>query len=274
MANEKTKKFSEELKALRAEFNDLADKAKKTVARLDSAIFKQELLEIRQEHDMVVTEFAVPGSLESVNNRDISILVNKSKDMGTGLSSPIGQGLDAASRLHLAVSHAYDVSVSGSVWDNGSSKSVHLGDYDRIEKARDKTETNRKDLVPTLREIMISNTPDKANERNKHYIIVSDGSISDNVEHAMQMIEATLLYNKKATFDFITVGNAAGNISEIANKANHSTVAARVGFHKAEKAEDIWGAVSGVLKARIAAAPYVKPAPAAPVPTATPTPAP
>ena len=119
---------------------------------------------------------------------------------------------------------------------------------------------------------MISNTPDKANERSKHYIIVSDGSITDNVEHAVQMIEATLLYNKKATFDFITVGSTGGNIAEIAQKANHSTVAARVGFHKAEKAEDIWAAVTGVLKNRIAAAPYVKPAPAAPAPTATPTP--
>jgi hypothetical protein len=272
MANEEPKKFSEELKALRAEFNDLADKAKKTVARLDSAIFKQELLEIRQEHDKVVTEFAVPGSLESVNNRDISILVNKSKDMGTGLNSPVGQGLDAASRLHLAVNRNYDISVSGGLWDTGSSKSVNLGDNDRLEKARDKTETNNKDLVPTLREIMISNTPDKANERSKHYIIVSGGSITDNVEHAVQMIEATLLYNKKATFDFITVGNAAGNVAEIALKANHSTVAERVGFHKAEKAEDIWATVTGVLKNRVAASPYVKPAPAAPAPTATPTP--
>lgn len=274
MTNEEPKKFSDELKALRAEFNDLAERTKKTVARLDSAIFKQELLEIRQEHDAVVTEFAVPGDLQSVNNRDVTILINKSKDMGAGFNSPIGQALDAANKLHLVVNHAYDVNVSASTFDTGSTKGIRLGDYDRIEKAREKTESNQKDIVPALRDIMVSNTPDRVNNRAKHYIIIGDGNITDNMETALQMIEATLLYNKKATFDFIDVGGGAGNQAELVFKAAHSTASDRISFHKVEKAEDIWGAVSGVLKARVAALPFVKPAPVPEAPKATATPAP
>jgi hypothetical protein len=85
------------------------------------------------------------------------------------------------------------------------------------------------------------------------------------------MIEATLLYNKKATFDFIDVGGGSGNLAELAGKAGHSLVVERVGFHKVDKAEDLWGAVSGILKKRVAATPYVKPVPvpAAPQPPTT-----
>lgn len=274
MANEAPKKFSDELRALRAEFNDLAEKTKKTLAALDSAIWKQELKEIREGHDAVVTQFAVPGALESVNNRDVTILIAKSKDMGHGANSNLGQAIDAAAQLLRVTRGNYDLNVSGLTIEGASTRGLNLADSDRLDKAREKTETLEKQLVPALREVMVANTPDKVGDRNKHYIIVTDGNATDSTEHAVQMIEATLLYNKKATFDFITVG-AGGNVGEIAQKTSHALAADRVSFHKVEKAEEIWGALAGALKNRIAASPYVKPAPAPEAPknaTATPTP--
>lgn len=278
MANEEPRKFSDELKALRAEFNDLAERTKKTVAALDSAISKQLLKESRDAQDAEVVAFAVPGDLASVNGRDVTILINKSKDMGAGFDSTAGKAVDAAYKLHLAAGYPYDVTVSGGQYDNGTPKWLRLGDYERKEKALEKTESNQKDIVPALRDIMINNTPDRVKGRNNHYVIIGDGNFTDSTDTALQMIEATLLYNKKATFDFITVG-AGGNIAALQEKAIHSLGADRIGFTKVEKGDDIWGALTGALKKRVTASPYVAPAPApAPAPqaptanTAAPTP--
>ena len=275
MANDEPKKFSDELKALRAEFAEVAEKSKAAVAHLTTAIFKQEMLELRQQQDTVVATFAHHGVLESVGNRDVTILVNKSKDMGNGLNSALGQGIDAAARLRLAAHNTYDMGVSASIFEAGASKSVNISDYDRMEKAREKTEANNKELVLSLREIMVSNTPDKEYTRNRHYVIVSDGSITDSVDAAAKLIEGTLRSNPKATFDFINVGANAGNIHELVAKVQVADEAQRPRIHAAEKAEDIWSTFNAALRTRIGETPYVKPAPdapAAPQPTAQPTP--
>lgn len=262
MSNDEPKPFSAELKALRAEFAEVAERTKKAIAQLDSAIWKQEILELHQAQDKVVAEFTPPGDVEAVRARDITLLINKSKDMGAGSKSPVGAAVDAASRLNLAVGKERDVVISAGLWDKGTPKWLRLGDYDRLDKALEKTEANDKELVPALRDIMIGNTPDKVTGRNKHYVIISEGSITDNIEHAVQMIEATLLYNKNATFDFISIGEGKGNLSEAALKTAHSTVSDRISFQAVATADDVWGAVTGALKTRIAAAPYVKPEPA------------
>lgn len=276
MANESSKKFSDELKALRAEFNDIAEKAKKVSAELTSAIYKQEAKELREENDAVVKEFAVPGDLESIGNRDVTVLINRSKDMGHGFKSPAGKTVEAVTKLRRVASFNYDISVSAALFEKGGTKGLNLSDYDRLEKALEKTEANDKAIGAALRDIMIANTPDKATDRARHYVIVTDGSITDSTEYAVQMIEATLLYNKKATFDFITIGAGGGNLSEVELKTSHALAADRVSFHKVEKADDMWDALAGVLKTRIAAAPYVapKPQPVPPTNTATATPTP
>lgn len=259
MANEEPKPFSSELKALRDEFKEVAERTKQAIAKLDSAIWKQEILELHQANDKVVSEFAPPGDIEAVRARDITLLINKSKDMGDGRKSSVGAAVDVANRLHLVLGKDRDVTLSASLWEKGAPKGLRLGDYDRIDKALEKTEANDKDIVPALRDIMVANTPDKVTDRNKHYVIISDGNATDNLEHAMQMIEATLLYNKHVTFDFVTVGEAQGNLSQLAAKVSDSTVAARVGFHTAKTQDDVWGTVTGVLKDRISASPWVKP---------------
>jgi len=46
-------------------------------------------------------------------------------------------------------------------------------DFERQEKAREKTNNNAKDLLPAMKDIMVNNTPDKQDGRSKHYIIIS-----------------------------------------------------------------------------------------------------
>ena len=206
-----------------------------------------------------MSEFTPPGDIEAVRSRDITLLINKSKDMGEGRKSTVGAAVDVASRLHLVLGKERDVTLSAGLWEKGAPKWLRLGDYDRIAKALEKTEANDKEIVPALRDVMVANTPDKVSDRNKHYVIVSEGNATDNLEHAMQMIEATLLYNKHVTFDFVTVGEGGGNLSQLAAKVSDSTVAARVGFHTAKTQDDVWGTVTGILKDRISASPWVKP---------------
>lgn len=274
MANDEPKKFSDELKALRAEFAEVAEKSKAAVAHLNTAIFKQEMLELRQEQDKTVAKFAHHGVLESVGNRDVTVLVGKSKDTGHGLDSIVGQGIDAASKLRFAAHSNYDLSVSASTFEAGAAKSVNISDYDRMEKARAKTEANAKEIVPALRDIMIANTPDKEYTRNRHYVIISDGNTTDSIEAAAKLIEGTLRGNPKATFDFINVGADNGNINELAAKVNVADETQRPRIHTIAKADEVWGTFSDVLRERIAASPFVKPAPVAPAPTPTAQPTP
>ncbi|HYD19210.1 MAG TPA: hypothetical protein VEF76_12095 [Patescibacteria group bacterium] len=273
MAHDEPKKFSDELKALRAEFAEVAEKSKAAIAHLNSAIFKQELTELRQEQDKTVAAFAHNGSLESVGNRDVTVLVNKSKDMGHGLNSPLGQAIDAAAKLRFAAQGNYDLNVSVQTFEAGASKGVNISDYDRMDKAREKTEANSKEIVPALREITVANTPDKDYVRNRHYVIITDGSVSDNTDAAARLIDATLRGNPKATFDFISVGAGSGNVAEIVSKVQVSDESRRPVIHNVPSHEGIWTTFTNVLRGRIAQSPHAKPA-ALPArnqaPTATP----
>lgn len=274
MATDEPKKFSDELKALRAEFAEVAEKSKAAVAHLNTAIIKQELLEMRQEQDKTVAKFAHHGVLESVGNRDVMVLVGKSKDTGHGLDSIVGQGIDAAAKLRFAAQGNYDLSVSASTFEAGAAKSVNISDYDRMEKARAKTEANAKEIVPALRDIMIANTPDKEYTRNRHYVIISDGNTTDSIEAAAKLIEGTLRGNPKATFDFINVGADNGNIVELVAKVNVADEAQRPRIHDIAKVGDVWGTFINVLHERISETPFMKSAPVAPAPTPTAQPTP
>ena len=99
---------------------------------------------------------------------------------------------------------------------------------------------------------MIANTPDKPSARTKHYIVVSRGSVSDNVEHTVQMIETTLRMNPKATFDFINIDGAGGNIEKLVRLVDVPAGAKAPAVHQAKSAADIWQVLSGVVKNRLA----------------------
>ena len=271
------KPLSEQLRSIKDEYSDLAKRIKDSTSRLDKLIWDAETKERRVALDKTVDEF-VPHNYEALKGHDVTFLIAKSKGMGEGYNSPIGAAIEGAFKVYVAVS-GHDTGVFTVLWDT-STKDLRM-DFDRMEKAREKTENTVKNLMPAVRDIMISNTPDKQRDRQKHYIIVCDGDVSDNIDHSVQMIEHAMQLNSKVTFDFINVGT--GNLKDLAARVKAPAEAQKPGFYGVSKAEELNGTMMCVLAGRFTAkqeAPKVDTvqaeAPKAetpkPVPAATPKP--
>jgi hypothetical protein len=248
--SEEPKTLSEKLRAARDEFNDLATKAKAAAGKLESAMWEAQVSELRAKMDKVLDQFIPTVDKSPLKGHDIVFLINKSQDMGQDLQSPIGSAISVASTLYSAVS-GHDTKVSALLWEGGAyTKAVALNDFDRQDKARDKTNNNAKDLLPAMKEIMVANTPDKQDGRKKHFIIISPGTITDNLDHSAQMINTAMQLNPRITFDFITVGTAAGNVTDLIAKMTPPSADRAAGYLIAATHEDINGAVMSVLKSR------------------------
>jgi len=249
MANEEQKPLSAELKALRAEFAEVAERSKKALAQLDTAIFKAEMTELTERNNKVLDEFVLPGNRASLDGHDVVILINKSKDMGAGYDSNIGAAINAAGKM-IGATQGRDATISAALYDTGSIRGIRF-ESDRLDKAREKTEANNKDLLVAVKDIMVANTPDKVSARHKHYVIISDGNLSGNEEATVQMIETTLRHNPKVTFDFINIGEG-GNIAGLMGMVHAAAPAAAPAVHVAADKEGIWQALTSVVKGRLA----------------------
>ncbi len=250
MANDEQQPLSAQLKALRAEFAEVADRSKKALAQMDTAIFKADMAELKEANNKVLDQFTVPGNRASIAGHDIVILINKSKDMGDGYNSPISAAIEAAAKMS-AAANGNDGVVTAALYDAGTANHLRLTDSDRTDKARAKTDKNDKNLFGITREIMIANTSDKPAARTKHYVIISDGNATDSLEATAQLIETTLRHNPKVTFDFINIGTAAGNIPTLAGMVNAAAPALAPAVHHVEKSEDLWSALTAVVKTRL-----------------------
>lgn len=242
--SEEPKTLSEKLRAARDEFNDLATRAKAAAGKLESAMWEAQSSELRAKLDEVLHQFIPTVDKSPLKGHDIVFLINKSEDMGEGFSSPIGAALSTASSL-AAATGGHDVKVSAILWEGGSTKSVYLGDADRMEKARDKTKSTAKDLLPAVKEIMVGNTPDKQDARTRHYIIISPGNLTDNLDHSAQMINTAMQLNPRLTFDFVSFGDGNGNVRDLVAKLNQNA-----GNFLVQKHEDLNGVIMGILTTR------------------------
>jgi hypothetical protein len=248
--SEEKKPLSERLRAARDEFNDLSAKAKAAAGKLDSLIMEAFSQENRAELDKVLHQFIPTVDKSSLKGHDIIFLVNKSQEMGEGFFSPIGAAISTATSL-AAATGGHDVKVSGVIWEAGNyTKALPLADADRAEKAREKSKTTNKELLPAVKEIMLGNTPDKQDERLKHYIVISPGSVTDNVDHSVQMINTALKMNPRVTFDFITVGSGEGNIKDLVAKIEAPTDAQKPSLLIVPTHEGLNGAVMTILTGR------------------------
>lgn len=246
------KPMSEKLEALAAEFNDLAARSKAAAAKLQSAAFEAKSAEIRAELDKVLDQFIPTVDKSALKGHDIVFLINKSQDMGAGFASPLGAAIEIARSLNSATG-GHDTAVSAGLWETGNNtKWVNLSDSDRMEKAREKSNSNGKELLSVTKDIMIGNTPDKQGERKKHYIVISAGSVSDNLDHSAQMLNTAMQMNPRVTVDFISFGAGDGNIKDLAAKLTPPTEAQKSGVYNVAKPEDLHGAVMSVLTGRFA----------------------
>ncbi|MEZ0223493.1 MAG: hypothetical protein ACAH83_02985 [Alphaproteobacteria bacterium] len=243
---------SEKLQALADEFNDLAARSKATAAKLQSAAFEAKSQEIRAELNKVLDEFIPTVNKSALKGHDIVFLINKTEEMGDGFSSPIGAAIDIARSLN-AATNGHDTGVSAGLWETGSNtKWVNLGDSDRMEKAREKTKSTGKEFLPVAKDIMIGNTPDKQGERKKHYVVISTGSVSDNIDHTAQMLNTAMQMNARVTVDFISFGTGEGNIKDLAAKLTPPSDAQKSSVYNIAKHEDLHGTVMSLLTSRFA----------------------
>lgn len=241
--SEEPKPYSAELRAVRDEFNDIAKRAQETVKKLDSLIWKAEAAELRAKHDKVLDQF-VARDYERLKGHDVSIYISKTPAMGQGYNSPLGAAIGVAADINFALDSSHGASVSVATYE-GPTRSVRLSNADGLDKARDKTTNEVRDLQPVAKEILVSNTPDKATDRQKHYIIISDGKATDNIDVTAQMLTAAQALNPRITIDFINIGEKAaeGNIKDLAAKLNAPV-------YNVAKHEEVQGAMITVLKAR------------------------
>jgi hypothetical protein len=246
---------------VRDEFNDLAVRAKAAASRLDTAIWEAQANENRATLDKVLDQFIPTVDKSVLKGRDIVFLINKSEAMGEGYQSPIGASLAVASELSAATG-GHDAKVTGILWDAGYTKSVSLHDSDRLDKAREKSKSAAKDLLPAVKEIMVSNTPDRQDGRRKHYIVLSAGTITDNIDHSAEMINTAMKMNPRLTFDFVSFGTGEGNVKDLVAKLTPPAGAQEVGNFHVPKHEDLHGVIIGILTTRMKGlAPDAQPAP-------------
>ena len=243
--SEEPKPYSAELRAVRDQFNEIAKNALETTKKLDALIWKAEAAERRAGHDKVLDQF-VDRRYELLQGHDITFYIAKTAGMGEGYNSPVGAAIDTAQKLVFAIDSSHGAGISASLYDTGI-KGLRLMDSDKLDKARDKTTNETHDLQPIAKEILVSNTPDKATERQKHYVIISDGKATDNVDVTAQMLTAAMALNPRITVDFINVGQLAGdgNIKDLAAKLNAPV-------YNVAKHEDVHGAMMAVLTKRFA----------------------
>jgi hypothetical protein len=259
-----SKPISSQLETLRDQFARAAEEAKARVAELDKLIVEAKASERRKSLDETLDLFT--HDYATLRGHDVTFLIAKTKAMGEkgkeeGAQSPLATALTFAKTLSEAA-ETHDLNISAGVWDKNS-KWLRLKDSDCVEKACEKPGDGA-ELAPLAKEIMLANTPDRAGARNKHYIVITDGAVTDDPTHAAQLIATALSFNPKLSFDFITLGNGDGNVLELVAKieaAGH-----KPGIHAAAKAENLEGAVLEALTARFAPAtpaPEAKPATAA-----------
>jgi hypothetical protein len=260
--SEEKKPYSAELRAVRDEFNDIAKRAQEAAKKLDSLIWKAEDAERRAAHDKVLDQF-VDRRHELLKGHDVTFYIAKTQGMGEGYNSPVGAVISTAQDINFAVDSSHGVNFSAALYDT-TTKGLNLTNSDRLDKARDKTANQACDLQPIAKEILVNNTPDKASDRQKHYIIISEGKATDNVDVTAQMLTAAMALNPRITVDFISVGTGEGNIKDLAAKLNAPV-------HTVAKHEELKGAMIAVLTTRFAKveAPKVE-APKAETPVATP----
>lgn len=257
--SEEPKTLSEKLRAVRDEFNDIAARAKAAASKLESAMWEAQSAELRAKMDKVLDQFIPTVDKSSLKGHDIVFLINKSQDMGEGLLSPIGAAISVASSLSSATS-GHDTKVSALLWEGGAyTKGLSLTDFDRQDKAREKTNSNTKDLLPAVKEIMVANTPDKQDDRKKHYIIISPGNITDNLDYSAQMMNTAMQMNPRVTFDFVSFGDGNGNVKDLVAKLTPPDAAQNAGSVLVQKHEDLNAAIMGVLTTRFQGLAPVKP---------------
>jgi hypothetical protein len=243
--SEAPKPYSAELRAVRDQFNEIAKNAMETTKKLDTLIWKAEAAELRAKHDKVLDQF-VDRRHELLAGHDVTFYIAKTAGMGEGYNSPVGAVLNTAQNIAFAVDSAHGANFAAATYDTGT-KWLRLTDSDKLDKARDKTTNETHDLQPIAKEILVGNTPDKATERQKHYVIISDGKATDNIDVTAQMLTAAMALNPRITVDFINVGEKAG-------EGNIKDLAAKLGapVYNVAKHEDVHGAMMAVLTKRFA----------------------
>ncbi|MBI3442137.1 MAG: hypothetical protein HY052_10125 [Proteobacteria bacterium] len=241
------KSSSKELRTLRDEFSQ---SAKNTLNGFEKMITEAEQAEKQRELDALLSRFLPENGRAILPGHDIVFLINKSKDMGGGMTSSLGVAMDTLYQISGAVKGVKDVTVSGRFWGKGPTSNIWMGSYDGIRNACDATGSNFKNFLPVAKETLVSNLPDLLTGRQTHYIVVCDGTITDSIENSASMLGAAAQFNPKATFDFIVIGAEKGNIEGLAEKMQG---AAR--FSRVTTAAEVADGIMTALKTRIAESP-------------------
>ena len=246
-----------QLKTLQAEFNQIsrefADKAKLLAPQIAAA----EAAARREENLKTLKTFSANG-VDGFDGRDVTVYINRSADMGTGFAGFAGQAVTALMSVKTATEDCTNSRIAGNFWSAGAPNAIKIGDIGSIDGLLSKPAAGAaKDMLPVAKEILNNNTPDRAGDKPRHYIIVLPATLSDDAVAARRLFDATQSLNGKATFDYVICGGLEADAYATAKKLCPATSPTRDAIVVA-KADDIAGVLTGILKQRVEANPVAK----------------
>lgn len=193
------KKQHGEYRQIAAEFADKASKLEPHIACLEE--------KARKKQKEALLKDISAGGAAAFENRDVVFLINRSAAMGEGFAGFAGSAVLAAMELHDAAQLCDNAKISASFWGSGSSVAVKFGDFGAIDALVSKTApATATDILPVAKEILTANTPDRADGRPRHYIIVAPVEMATDRVAAKKIMEAVLAFNPAATIDVVLCG--------------------------------------------------------------------
>lgn len=246
-----------QLKTLQAEFNEIsrefADKAKLLAPQIAAA----EAAARKDENLKLLKTFSPNGAVD-FDGRDVTVYINRSADMGTGFAGFAGQAVRSLMGVRTATEDCTNSRITGNFWSAGTPNGIKIGDIGSIDGLLSKPAAGTaKDILPVAKEILNNNTPDRAGDKPRHYIILLPATLSDDVVFARQLFDAAQNLNPKATFDYVVCGGVEADAYATAKKLCPTASPTRDAI-VVSKSDDIASVITSILKQRVETSPVAK----------------
>lgn len=253
----------EELRELRSYFAAEAAKASQKLHDVDQLIAEAEKAQQAAAREAAVKAY-LPGDDKAVlNGHDFVFLVNNTKDAGHGPESLLGASVAPAYnfRSTLASAGLSSTTVKTLFWGGKTVGNSMDLDSKFGAAAYSTSGTVSHKILPLAKHILNASVPDKKTERPVHYVIMSDGTLDDDVATTASILDAASRMNPNATFDFI-VCNARGAtaVERLVNTWNDLGGAKKANAVRVYTPTQLDEAVKGVIKARLGGAVPAAPA--------------
>jgi len=250
-----------DLRKLREEFVKAQADTLKKLEEVDKQISVIERAQAEERRKAAVGQIVPNGDEAALGNREITFLINNTKEGGHGPESQLGEAVIAAYRIYSLAKEAKakDVSVGVTFWGGRFTDGMKLDTQFGSKAYNTNGASKNWDFLPAAKKVLQDNTPDALTDKAKNYVVIGDGSVSGGIDNAVAILEAAAKFNPKATFDFVVVNAKDTEMDKLVNKWSEMASGQKPNIVKVGTPKEISGVVLKIIKARVSGDVYAAP---------------